>query len=331
MFLEHSGWVKGRPVGQDSSIRRYFRVSKGKEKAILMETVPDHSPYATPGHRISDFVKISNWLNEIGLNAPEIYDIDEENGYLLLEDFGDTNFKKIMHGAEKSKAAYVLAARVLEHLSTQDCPLELPNYYDSHVHKRHRRVVDWYLPLVRDQKNKEGLIEEYRAVWEEIEQSLPAQRQGFLHIDFHAENLMWVPDETGLKRCGILDFQGAMIGPAPYDLANLLEDARNDVPENIRARILSRFDEELLAWYRILGTQFHCRVIGQFIKQAAIDENTSYLPHIGRLQNYLKVGLRSPVLAPLKTWFDEQGVNFEEEIDFSRLNGLRDLVDPSAQ
>ena len=69
MFLEHSGWVKGKPVGQDSSIRRYFRVSKGKEKAILMETVPDHSPHATPGHRISDFVKISNWLNEIGLNA----------------------------------------------------------------------------------------------------------------------------------------------------------------------------------------------------------------------------------------------------------------------
>ena len=326
MFLESSGWVKGQPVGQDSSIRRYFRASKGGQTAILMETVPDSSPYATPGHSITDFIKVSKWLNEIGLKAPEIYDADIENGYLLLEDFGEVCFKRMMQSADRSKAAYVLAARVLEHLTNAECPLELPNYYESHVHRRHRRVVDWYMPFIRGIKNEDGLVEDYRAVWQKIEQSVPTPRQSFLHIDFHAENLMWLPNETGVKRCGILDFQGAMIGPAPYDLANLLEDARNDVPENIRARILSRFDEETLAQYRILATQFHCRVIGQFIKQAAIDDNQSYLPHIPRLQNYLHEGLKHPVLAPLQKWFKEQGITFDEKLDFSALETLASIA-----
>ena len=131
---------------------------------------------------------------------------------------------------------------------------------------------------------------------------------------------MWLPDESGLKHCGILDFQGAMKGPIPYDLANLLEDARNDVPLELRNRILSRFDEDLQNWYRVLATQFHCRVIGQFIKQAVHDNNPSYLPHIPRLEGYLREGLKHPVLAPLKTFFDDL------DVDFSGLGDLNTLA-----
>lgn len=331
MFLNQHGWSVLHPVGQDSSIRRYFRVSNGKQTAILMETVPDGSSHATPGHGLNDFVRIDEWLGSVGLKAPEIYEYDQETGYILMEDFGEVCFKQAITAGRKSKSIYVLAARVLEHLSKQECTLELPDYYESHVHKRHRRVMDWYAPFIKDKANEAGAIDAYYAAWEEVESKLSPCPQGFLHIDFHAENLMWLPSEIGLKRCGILDFQGAMKGPIPYDLANLLEDARTDVPKDLRDRILSRFDENMRGWYRVLATQFHCRVIGQFIKQAVVDNNTSYLPHIGRLQNYLHEGLKDPVLAPLAGYFKEQGVKFDETADFDRLNGLRALVGPDAQ
>jgi hypothetical protein len=110
-----------------------------------------------------------------------------------------------------------------------------------------------------------------------------------------------------------------MIGPAPYDLANLLEDARTDVPKDLRAQILSRFDQDMQNWYRVLATQFHCRVIGQFIKQALHDNNPSYLPHIPRLERYLSEGLKYPVLAPLKQFFDEL------QVDFSGIGDLNTL------
>lgn len=325
MFLDKHGWSIERPVGQDSSIRRYFRVVKGDKAAILMETVPDSSAHATPGHSLAAFVSIAGWLNEIGVNAPDIYEVDEEQGYVLLEDFGDTCFKYALLKDHDAAALYTLAAQTLEHIEGHHCPLDLPAYYDSHVHRRHRRVIDWYVPLIKREKNTDGLVEQYRAIWGEIENHLPPCPQGFVHVDFHGENLMLLPGETGIRQCGILDFQGAMIGPLPYDLANLLEDARTDVPAQVKAKILAGKDETFLSWYRVLATQFHCRVIGQFIKQAVTDENTRYLKHIPRLESYIREGLKDPLLKPLAEFFENLDVRFDHGIP-EDLNNLSALI-----
>jgi len=161
-------------------------------------------------------------------------------------------------------------------------------------------------------------VEEYLSVWQGIENSLPPCPQGFLHIDYHFENLMWLPKEKGLRGCGILDFQGAMTGPLPYDLANLLEDARVDVGAKLRRDMLARYcadmdakEKEIFAnWYRVLATQFHCRVAGQFIRLAVRDGKDRYLAHLPRVANYLKEGLKHPVLAPLQKWFSAQKIDF---------------------
>ena len=325
-FLNKHGWQIDKPVGQDSSIRRYFRVTKNNRSAILMETVPDGSPYATPGHSLGDFVRIAKWLESVDLKAPEIYEEDQEHGYLLLEDLGDVCFRDAMRSDVDVSKFYETAADVLQHLSSVSCSLALPQYYDSHVHRRHRRVIDWFVPLARQAKNDDGLVEEYKNVWQGIEEQLPAAPQGFTHVDFHAQNLMWLPEEQGMKRCGILDFQGAMIGPQPYDLSNLLEDARNDIPAESKQKILSSLTDEQQARFRVLATQFHCRVIGQFIKQAAMDENPRYLPHIPRLQNYIAEGLKDPVLKPLHEFFDDLGVDFKTPVSLENIQGLKSFV-----
>lgn len=329
MFLKQHGWEIISTVGQDSSIRRYFRVRKGEETAILMETVPDDSPHATPGHSVAAFIEISKWLNSIGANAPDIYEVDEGQGLIILEDFGGMCFKYAAQSGQDAGQLYEIASQTLEHIADHTCDLELPQYYESHVHRRHRRVVDWYLPLVRGVKNDDGLVEEYKNIWTEIEASLPPCPQGFVHVDYHAENLMWMPEEEGIKRCGILDFQGAMIGPAPYDLANLLEDARTDVPLELKEKILNTQDETFRAWFRVLATQFHCRVIGQFIKMAVTDGNEQYLPHISRLEGYLREGLNDPILAPLKGFFDNLDVDFSGA-DLKQLSDLQSRISPDA-
>jgi hypothetical protein len=331
MFLGAHGWNIDKPVGRDSSIRRYFRVSKNDQTAILMETVPDHSPHVTPGHSLGDFIRIAEWMNAIGLKVPEIYEQDLNNGYLLLEDLGDVCFRDALDAGENAQTLYTIAKDTLAHIAAQDCPLNLPAYYESHVHRRHRRVVDWFVPLARSRRNETGLIETYKNLWQEIETTLPPCPQSFLHIDFHAQNLMWLPKEQGIKRCGILDFQGAMIGPLLYDLANLLEDARRDVPANVKETLLAPLGETEKAWFRILATQFHCRVIGQFIKQAALDENPSYLKHIPRLQNYLYSAMKDPLLQPLKQFFDDLGIDFSAPADLNSIPALHVLVAPDAQ
>ncbi len=323
-FLSRTGWsdATASPVGEDCAFRRYFRLEKNNKTAILMEAIPDGNDLATPGHNMGDFVKIAKALREAGLHTPEIYDLDTEGGYILLEDFGDTSFKMAMKNGADPKELYGLATDILVFIKDNIDPsgMDIPRYYDSHVHTARRRIIDWYLPALRQQQNPAGLAESYLDVWNDIEESLPPCPQGFLHIDYHVENLMWMPEKDDKDRCGILDFQGAMIGPAPYDLANLLEDARLDMPETLRAEMLSRFcegmskeDKEVFEnWYRVLATQFHCRVAGQFIRLAVHDGKDRYLQHLPRVLQYLKQGMEHPVLAPLKDWCAEQEILFDQ-------------------
>jgi len=329
LFLSRHGWVGAdmRPVGADGSFRRYMRLRRGGESIILMEAVPDGSPMATPGHSLRDFVRIGAYLRSAGLHTPEIHAAAEAEGYLLLEDFGDSSFRLAMDGGEDAGKLYGLATDALIHMrrNVDAAAIMLPDDYDSHVHKGRRRVVDWYMPAARGEKNADGLVEEYLAVWDDIEKNMPPCPAGFLHIDYHVENLMWMPAESGLRRCGILDFQGAMKGPLPYDLANLLEDARADVPPDVRGEMMARYcagmkaDEREIfqAWYRILAAQFHCRVIGQFVRLAVKDGKAQYLKHIPRVAVYLEEGLKHPLLATLRAWFAVNGV------DFSRVPSIR--------
>ncbi len=316
------GWAVVAPVGQDGSTRHYSRIEKGGRTAILM----DCSRGETPGHALKDFIRIGRWLSDIGLKTPEIIESDEKSGILIVEDFGDVSFKKAMAqtGADE---LYSLAADVLQEIGRHKSIPDLPDYHESAIHKGHRRVIDWYAPAMRQQRNPENFLGEYLAAWDEIEKNMPPCPQGFVHADFHVENLMFLPGEKGLKRCGILDFQGAMHGPLPYDLANLLEDARVDVSTEIKEKILKKCDENVRIWARILGTQFHCRVAGQFIKMAARDHKTGYLQYIPRVQRYIRSALQDPVLSPLKEFFDKSGISFTAPPD---LKNIKALVAPDA-
>lgn len=336
-FLTRTGWGNAAlsDVGEDSAFRRYVRLKNDQGRtAVLMEAVPDGSAYVTPGHNMKDFIRISTYLHGLGLTTPEIYETDLEEGYLLLEDFGSTSFKMALDNGVAQEVLYALATDILKFLRTnaKAGDIQLPEYYASHVHTGRRRLVDWFIPAQKNVQNADGLAEEYLAVWDAIEKSLPPVPQGFLHIDYHFENLMWMPEREGLSRCGILDFQGAMTGPLPYDLANLLEDARVDVPMELRDAMLDRFCEGMTdseektfrSWYRVLATQFHCRVLGQFIRLAVRDGKPRYLQHMPRVAGYIAAGIKDPVLAPLQDWLKRQGVSFDTmpEIDAPRLKSI---------
>ena len=60
----------------------------------------------------------------------------------------------------------------------------------------------------------------------------------FCHRDYHAENLLWLPERTGAARVGLLDFQDAVRAHPAWDLSMLLHDARRDVSPEREAAVL---------------------------------------------------------------------------------------------
>ena len=181
-FLTSHGWSNAKldPVGEDSAFRRYFRLRAADGKSvILMEAVPDGNAIATPGHSLLDYVRLSAYLRSIGVSAPQVYEANDRDGYLLIEDFGDLSFKKAREqGIAGRDELYELATDVLawlrQHAHAGD--IDLPDYYGSHVHAGRRRVIDWYVPAAHGKANDDGLVESYLDVWDDIERSLPPVR-----------------------------------------------------------------------------------------------------------------------------------------------------------
>jgi aminoglycoside/choline kinase family phosphotransferase len=325
-FLRSSGWAGGIeiPVGEDWSQRSFFRIEKKVATSILIQSAPDGDPRQSAGHKLCDFVKVSEFLNRIGLSAPKIIAQDFTHGLLLVEDFGSSDFATLIknnNGQEKD--LYLIATETLKHIyqETEYVPIDLPNFSSSHIYKGHQRIVDWYMPAVKQEKNDDFVLKDYLNVWSKIEKKLPPPKIRMLHGDFHPGNIMWLPERQRVMQAGLIDFQGAMVGPAAYDLVNLLDDARRIVPNDVREECLSIYldgmtseeKENFLSWYAVLAAQFHCRVIGQALRLAICDGKTRLLDVIPILRSHLLRDLSNPSLKPLKDWFDSMNINFHEK------------------
>ena len=133
--------------------------------------------------------------------------------------------------------------------------------------------------------------------------------------DYHSPNLLWLSQRDDIARIGVLDFQDALIGPAAYDVASLLQDARVDVPETMEMALLGRYvrarlgaDREFdaagfMLVYATLAAQRATKILGIFARLDRRDGKSQYLRHMPRLWNYLQRSLAHPALAPLKAWY----------------------------
>ena len=134
----------------------------------------------------------------------------------------------------------------------------------------------------------------------------------FVHRDFFAGNLLWLPQRSGIRRIGVLDFQGAAIGHPAYDLASLLQDARRDIPPELAEHAIAHYlaarpeldPTAFRAAYAACAAQRHLRVAGQWVRLARRDGRPGYLIHGPRTWRLLQQAVREPVAAPLAAALD---------------------------
>ncbi|MCK5374438.1 MAG: phosphotransferase [Alphaproteobacteria bacterium] len=306
---------------RDASARHYFRGYR-QDKSVIVMLYPE----AMYEHRaeLLRFLDISKLLEKQGIKVAECYEYDETETYALLEDLGRHSFGECLHkGKISPENLYTMATQILINIKDVKNADKLPHYKQNIIYANRRQLIDYYMAFKQGQHPDENCIDQFHTVWDKIEQNLPSCPQCFVHGDYHLENLIWASDETDLRQCALIDYQDAFYGPLPYDLVNLLEDARVDVLEDIRSSMINLYTknmskeekESFLAWYRVSAMQFNGRVIGLFIKFAVEQNRDSYLIHIPRLQNHIKRHLRDPVLRPLKEYFEETGLDFDPIID----------------
>ncbi|MFP4314301.1 MAG: hypothetical protein ACLFR0_08235, partial [Alphaproteobacteria bacterium] len=164
------GWKIVEHLPQDGTLRTYTRIEKNGRSALYMHCGPTQGvPLVT---KVQDFVPIAEWLRSIGLRAPEIYELYEEDNAAIIEDFGSLSVKKAIAQGANAMQLYKDAGKILDIIQEASCPLDLPEFSTSFMRKARQRFVDWYVPVIRRAPNPEGFVEEYHALWDGIEKEI---------------------------------------------------------------------------------------------------------------------------------------------------------------
>ena len=307
-FLAAHGWQGSEPamLAGDASFRRYYRLADGERRAVLMDAPP-------PQEDVRPFVHVAGLLRGYGLSAPEILAEDRDLGLLLIEDFGDDTYTRLLAAGADEAALYALAVDTLVslHRAVTTAP-GLPAYDEARLLDEAALLSDWYAPEVLSLPLPAALREEYLALWREVIPLAALPGPTLVLRDYHVDNLMLLPGRPDVRQCGLLDFQDALYGPASYDLVSLLEDARRDVPAALRGAMTERYlaafpGVDRRQFHRsaaILAAQRNAKIIGIFTRLWRRDGKPQYLGHIPRVWRLLEEDLREPALHRIAAWFD---------------------------
>ena len=298
-FLDRMGWgmAKPSPVAGDASARSYTRLHLSDNySAVFMQT---------PKSEIQSqaaFCDVSAYLRGLGVSAPTVLGEDAVSGFLLVEDFGDQTYSAILdQGLTREVELYRTAHDVLAVLARTGAMGGLPILAAAEL-ARLTAVTFEELPeghalkceQVTFQNDLQGL-----ATW--ILRGVPVT----VLRDFHAGNLIWLANRTGLQRTGVIDFQDALCGPKGYDLVSLIDDARRDLSIELRttlirdhAHILNISEDDMILRTSLLSLQRNFRILGLFRRLARTGKPV-YLRHMPRVAAHVLRAVDHPRLAPL--------------------------------
>lgn len=343
-LLAGIGWADSsrHPLAMDASTRRYERLCLGDRTLILMDAPcgnesPPCPPQASAGERqmlgwnavsrlaasrVEAFVAIGQYLRGLGVSAPEILAFDARYGWALVEDLGANLYAAAIPAGADETALYAEAARALAIVQDARMPPALSasgeannieiswpilDYDEIALAANADLFVEWgpklYPQLI--------LTPAERAQWDQIRAGLTAEAMTFPRAftirDYHAENLIWLPERRGPARVGMLDFQDAVMGWRSWDLVMLLQDARRDVgPAAAKACLRAFFDETGIAEtsfrreFAILGALNALRILGIFSRLIARDGKNKYRAFLAREWGHLRSNLAHPALSPLR-------------------------------
>jgi aminoglycoside/choline kinase family phosphotransferase len=318
-FLDRHGYgaARAEPLAQDASFRRYLRLTGGPHPAVLMD--------APPPEDVRPFVRIAQHLARIGVSAPEIFGADEVEGLLLEEDLGDDVVSTLIdapppiHCREAAGCAATCSSLlessvdVLVAMQRAKPPPDLPLWdAAAMVTTALATLFDWWWPAMFGTSPPEAARHDFATALEAMLAPVSAGPVCFVHRDFFAGNLLWLPQRNGIRRIGMLDFQNAALGHPAYDLASLLQDARRDIASKLEDQAIAHYlaarpeldPVSFRAAYAACAAQRHLRIAGQWVRLARRDGRAGYLIHGPRTWRLLQQSMRAPGASPLVTALD---------------------------
>lgn len=297
-FLARHNLANSRlqPLAGDASARRYFRLTGAGQ--LLMEDRSDPVGFA-------GFIRLARHLRSLGLSAPRVFGADPSVGLALIEDFGGATYSVQLAAGRNETALYELAIDTLLHLHhhPEAANVTIPVFDMKTLLNELSVFSQWFAPAICPRLDVAAFDGDFRRLWARALTPLEGRHETLVLRDFHVDNLMELEDRTAVQRCGLLDFQDGVSGPAEYDLVSLLQDARRDLAPGLETQMLVRYsasaptsagsEADILRRYHLLGAQLHTRIAGVFLRLNQRDGKPGYLAFLPRVLRQLETALRA--------------------------------------
>jgi N-acetylmuramate 1-kinase len=306
---------KIEPITGDASFRKFYRIVLNRKSKIIVITKKDKYK------NLIVYSKINKFLRENKILAPKLYDYNFSKGFIIIEDFGDLSFYKILIKTKNKFSVYKKLINELikiqkikpksKLMGFKDKPYILNKYSKKYLHLESDLFFDWYLPLFLSKKKNKKIKAEGRKVLSKLYNKIFFPNAYFVHRDYHVQNLI-----KNKKNIGIIDSQDAIIGNPTYDLTSLINDVRVKTSNKLKNKIYEYYlqktnkihrikSKEFLNDFNILSVQRLLKIIGIFSRLFKRDKKRKYLKFIPYTWKLLEKKLEPEIFLELKKLLDK--------------------------
>ncbi len=245
------------PISGSGSNRRYYRISGVKDCiAVEGESVEENDA----------FLYLAQHFRSKGINVPEIYAVSHDHSVYLQHDLGDTllfdaiatartsgNFTEedILFVTKSLRSLAEIQHRGAEGIDFMRCYPE-PAF--------NRRLVMWdlnyfkycFLKISGIAFNEAALEDDFEHLSQTL---LEDETDTFMYRDFQSRNVMLKDGEPWF-----IDFQGGRRGPAEYDVASFLWQAKANFPAELRCRMIDEYLDAVTEFAAVDRNRFRTRL-----------------------------------------------------------------------
>ncbi len=283
-------------IKSGASKRMFYRLIKGSNSLICLDSGNEKKEY-------NNFLKVHSYLSKVNVSIPDIYDNDDINNILILEDFGNLRFDRILKDyplkklLEYAVKTLIVLKNDIYYNNSQDLSVYNYNAFKSEISE----FLDFYYPYVHNKEISKNLTEEFYKCWQSYFDSIKFNFINFVHKDFNINNLIYLPSRKDHLKCGLLDFQDAFWGESCWDLFSLLEDSRIYFDDQFNDYFIKFYYkstnqnidiDDFKEKYYMLNCARQTRLLGRWVKLSKELNQSFYLDFIETTKKRLVKGIR---------------------------------------
>ncbi|HEY0059938.1 MAG TPA: phosphotransferase, partial [Flavisolibacter sp.] len=237
----YKSWCGSSPeqvevLPQSGSDRRYFRLH-GKGCASVIATLGINVP------ENDAFIYFSDHFKNKGLHVPEVLAVSDDKTIYLQNDLGDVSLLNVLEEKGYSEETYHLFRESLHQLArVQVLGDEGLNYDRCLTNKEFGKqaiMADllyfkfYFLDGLRKPYDKQKLIDDFEALSSYLTFT---EFKFFMFRDFQSRNIQIKGEQVYF-----IDYQGGMKGAPQYDVASAIWQARANLPDDWKAKLLEDY------------------------------------------------------------------------------------------